>query len=121
MSCKIIRNHIFSRVFIIPILLILTISLVSTDIDLSRRTAISEGNSGMACCRGADIDIRTHLSLDRVIYIPDALYYRVNPAQAFLTRCSENIPSIITVSKGTSINGIFKKLKRMLSGISKFF
>jgi hypothetical protein len=121
MRKRIIKNHILFGVFIIPVFLIFAISSVSAGVNLYLKTGVDEGNLVMACSRGADIDIRTEVSLGRAVSISEASYYRVSPDTIFSAWRSENTLSLISASKGTYLNGVFKKLKRMLSGISKLF
>lgn len=121
MRKRIIKNHILFGVFIIPVFLIFAISSVSAGVDLYLKTGVDEGNSVMACSRGADIDIRTEVSQGLVFSITETSYYQASPVPAFSPRRSENTPSLISASKGSYLNGVFKKLKRMLSGISKLF
>jgi hypothetical protein len=130
MRGKIIRNHILFRVFIIPVFLILAVSSVSAESYLYRQTSVGEDNSGMACIRGTDsyfhvsrnlaegkpwmngINIKTDILRDWAFSLAETSYYRSRPVLAFST---------ISVSMGSSLNSLFKKFKRMLSGISKFF
>jgi hypothetical protein len=139
MRDKIIRDHILFRVFIIPVFLTLAISSVPADINLYRETGVSDGNSGATYERGANfylrmfynsvegnplmngMDIRTDILQGWEFSINKASYYRAIPASTFSTRRYENTLSFISASMGSSLNSVFKKLKRVLSGISKFF
>jgi hypothetical protein len=130
MRDKNIRNHILFRVFIIPVFLILAVSSVSAESYLYQQTGVSENNSGMVCIKGANsyfhvsrnlaerkpwmngINIKTDILLGWAVSLAETSYYRSRPVPAFST---------ISVSMGSSLNNVFKKLKRMLSGISKFF
>jgi hypothetical protein len=108
MRKRIIKNHILYGIFIIPVFLILALSSVSAGVSLFIKT-------------GIDMNIRSDVSQDRAFSISDVSYYRASPAAIFVARRSENRLSLISASKGSYLNGVFKKLKRMLSGISKFF
>ena len=70
---------------------------------------------------GVDMNIRTNVSLDRAFSISEVSYYLASPAAFLSARRSENTLTLISASKGSYLNGVFKKLKRILSGISKCF
>ena len=108
MRKRIIKNHILLGIFIIQVFLIPATTTVSADVSLFIKT-------------GVDMNIRTEVSLDRVFSISDVSYYLAIPAAFLSASRSENTLSLISASKGSYLNGVFKKLKRILSGISKFY
>jgi hypothetical protein len=114
----ILKYHIHLLVFMIPVFLFPANSAVSACPSLFLDGGVDELNSVTACKSCA---ISTYAFLDRAFFISEASYYRASTDSVLSSGSSGNTQSLISASMGSYLNGLFKKLKRILSGISKFF
>jgi hypothetical protein len=120
MRKRISNYHIDLMVFLI------TVFLISPDLTLSASAspAVKTGEvrcNSVSACRCCDsMAIRSDASRSKIIYVSGTSLYPAITSAVFPAIYSLNRPNLTSLSMGSYLNGIFKKLKRFLSGLSKF-
>jgi hypothetical protein len=121
MRKRIPKHHILLLVSLFTVFLISVNSVLSACASLPNKSGDVRCNSVSAWSSRGVKCVGANVLEGKIFYISEAFFYTSGTSAVFSAECSGNALNSTSTSFGSYLNGIFKKLKRLLLGISKLF